>query len=79
MAALVKLVSRVFLKGDLMVISNDLVLGIVVGIFLTVAFQGVLRFGQRLTSPGCLIPIGLVVAGFVVLVMTGVVEFQLFS
>jgi len=61
------------------VISNDLVLGIVVGIFLTVAFQGVSRFGQRLTSPGCLIPIGLVIAGFVLLVVTGVVEFQLFS
>ncbi len=62
-----------------MVISNDLVLGIVVGIFLTVAFQGVSRFGQRLTSPGCLIPIGLAIAGFVVLILTGVVEFQLFS
>jgi hypothetical protein len=60
-----------------MTISNDLFIGIILGVMLVLIFQQAMKLSNRLMSPGCLIPIGLVIVIFVVLVATGVLDFQL--
>jgi len=60
-----------------MTISNELFLGVILGTILVLIFQQAMKLSNRLMSPGCLIPIGLVIVIFVVLVATGVLDFQL--
>ena len=60
-----------------MTISNDLFLGVILGVMLVLIFQQAMKLSNRLMSPGCLIPIGLAIVIFVVLVARGVLDFQL--
>lgn len=61
-----------------MVVSSDLLLGLILGAMLVLLLQQGIKLSNRLMSPGCLMPIALVVVIFVVLILTGVVDFQLF-
>ena len=49
-----------------MTISNELFLGVILGVMLVLMFQQAMKLSNRLMSPGCLIPIGLVIVIFVV-------------
>ena len=60
-------------------ISNDILLGIVIGVIFVLLFQQATKLSSRLMSPGCLIPIGLVVMMFIMLVLVGVINFQLLT
>lgn len=62
-----------------MILTNDLLLGILIGIAITILMQQALRLGNKLMSPGCLLFIGLGVFIFVVLVLVGILQFQAFS
>jgi hypothetical protein len=62
-----------------MVITNDLLLGLLGGIGLTLIIQQLMKVSSRLLRPGCLILIGLLVVSFLILVFAGVINFQLFS
>lgn len=61
-----------------MSVSNDLLLGLILGVVLVLLFQQATKLSNRLMSPGCLIPIILIVVIFVTLIFTGVIDFQLF-
>ncbi|MGB7337705.1 MAG: hypothetical protein WBC91_02350 [Phototrophicaceae bacterium] len=62
-----------------MFLTNDLLIGILVGVGLTILMQQVLKLGNRLMRPGCLLTIGLFIAIFVGLIFVGIIEFQAFS
>jgi len=62
-----------------MILTNDLLLGILIGVALTVLIQQALKLGNRLMRPGCLLFIGIGVFIFVALVFTGIIQFQAFS
>jgi hypothetical protein len=62
-----------------MILTNDLLLGILIGLALTVLIQQALKLGNRLLRPGCLLFIGIGVVIFVALVFTGIIQFQAFS
>lgn len=62
-----------------MILTNDLLLGILIGLALTVLIQQALKLGNRLMRPGCLLFIGIGVFIFVALVFTGIIQFQAFS
>jgi len=62
-----------------MILTNDLLLGILIGIALTVLIQQALKLGNRLMRPGCLLFIGIGIFIFVALVFTGIIQFQAFS
>ena len=62
-----------------MILTNDLLLGILIGVALTVLIQQALKLGNRLMRPGCLLFIGIWVFIFVALVFTGIIQFQAFS
>ena len=62
-----------------MILTNDLLLGILIGLALTVLIQQVLKLGNRLMRPGCLLFIGIGVFIFVALVFTDIIQFQAFS
>ncbi len=62
-----------------MTISNDLLLGLIVGVILVLLFQQGMKLSNRLMSPGCLVPIGAAIVIFIVLVTAGVIDFQLFG
>jgi hypothetical protein len=59
-----------------MTISNDLLLGLIVGVILVLLFQQGMKLSNRLMSPGCLIPIALAVVLFIVFVAAGIIDFQ---
>lgn len=60
-----------------MLVSNDLLFGLILGAILVLLFQQGMKLSNKLMSPGCLVPIALVVVIFVVLIFTGVIDFQL--
>lgn len=60
-----------------MLVSNDLLFGLILGAILVLLFQQGMKISNKLMSPGCLVPIALVVVIFVVLIVTGVIDFQL--
>lgn len=62
-----------------MILTNDLLLGILIGLALTVLIQQALKLGNRLMRPGCLLFICIGVFIFVALVFTGIIQFQAFS
>lgn len=62
-----------------MTISNDLLLGLVLGALLVLLFQQATKVTNRLMSPGCLLFIFILVVGFVSLIAVGVIDFQLFA
>jgi hypothetical protein len=62
-----------------MLLTNDLLLGVLIGLALTVLVQQALKLGNRLMRPGCLIFIVILIFIFVALVFTGVIQFQAFS
>jgi len=62
-----------------MILSNDLLLGILMGIAITVLIQQALKLGNRLMRPGCLLFIGIGMVIFVALVFTGIIQFQAFA
>ena len=62
-----------------MILTNDLLLGILIGVALTVLIQQALKLGNRLMRPGCLLFIGIGVFIFMALVFTGIIQFQAFS
>ena len=62
-----------------MILTNDLLLGILIGLALTVLIQQALKLGNRLMRPGCLLFIGIGVFIFVALVFTGIIQFQAFA
>jgi len=62
-----------------MLVSNDLLFGLILGAILVLLFQQGMKLSNKLMSPGCLVPIALVVVIFVVLIFTGVIDFQLLS
>lgn len=62
-----------------MFITNDLLLGLLGGIGLTLIVQQLMRMSSQLFRPGCLIFIGLIAVVFFILVFAGVINFQLFS
>jgi|GEM_PF-2716122 hypothetical protein len=62
-----------------MILTNDLLLGILIGLALTVLIQQALKLGNRLMRPGCLLFIGIGIFIFVALVFTGIIQFQAFS
>jgi hypothetical protein len=61
-----------------MILTNDLLLGVLVGLALTVLVQQALKLGNRLMRPGCLIFIVILIFIFVALVFTGIIQFQAF-
>jgi hypothetical protein len=61
------------------ILTNDLLLGILIGVALTDLVQQALKLGNRMMRPGCLIFIGIGIFIFVMLVLTGVIQFQVFS
>lgn len=62
-----------------MIVTNDLLLGILTGVSITVLIQQGLKLGNRLMRPGCLLFIGIGVFIFLALVFTGIIQFQAFS
>lgn len=62
-----------------MLLTNDLLLGILIGVAITVLIQQALKLGNRLMRPGCLLFMGVGVFIFVALVFTGIIQFQAFS
>ena len=62
-----------------MFLSNQLLIGIFVGLGLTIFIQQVLKLSSNLMRPGCLLTIGLFIAIFVALIFMGIIEFQAFS
>ena len=62
-----------------MLLTNDLLLGVLIGLALTVLVQQALKLGNRLMRPGCLIFIGILMFIFAALVFTGVIQFQAFA
>lgn len=62
-----------------MMLTNDLLLGILIGVAITVLIQQALKLGNRLMRPGCLLFIGIGGFIFVALVFTGIIQFQAFS
>lgn len=62
-----------------MILTNDLLLGILIGLAITVLIQQALKLGNRLMRPGCLLFIGIGVFIFVALMFTGIIQFQAFS
>jgi len=60
-----------------MLVSNDLLFGLILGAILVLLFQQGMKLSNKLMSPGCLVPIALVVVIFVVLIVTGVIDLQL--
>jgi hypothetical protein len=62
-----------------MLLTNDLLLGVLIGLALTVLVQQALKLGNRMMRPGCLIFIVILIFIFVALVFTGVIQFQAFS
>ena len=60
-----------------MLVSNDLLFGLILGAILVLLFQQGMKLSNKLMSPGCLVPIALVVVIFVVLIVSGVIDFQL--
>lgn len=62
-----------------MFLSNDLLLGMMLGVAITVLMQQAIKMGNRLMRPGCLLGLGVVVIIFVGLVFTGVISFQMFA
>ena len=62
-----------------MILTNDLLLGILIGVTITVLIQQALKLGNRLMRPGYLLFIGIGVFIFVALVFTGIIQFQAFS
>ncbi|MEL6407421.1 MAG: hypothetical protein AAFR81_23825 [Chloroflexota bacterium] len=62
-----------------MFLSNDLLLGILLGIAITVLIQQTIKASNRLLRPGCLLGISIVVVIFIVLVFTGIIQFQMFT
>jgi len=60
-----------------MLVSNDLLFGLILGAILVLLFQQGMKLSNKLMSPGCLVPIALVVVIFVVLIFTGVIDLQL--
>lgn len=62
-----------------MILTNDLLLGILIGLTITVLIQQALKLGNRLMRPGCLLFMGIGVFIFVALVFTGIIQFQAFS
>lgn len=62
-----------------MILTNDLLLGILIGIAITVLIQQALKLGNRLMRPGCLLFIGIGIVVFVALVFTGIIQFQAFA
>ncbi len=62
-----------------MILTNDLLLGILIGVAITVLIQQALKLGNRLMRPGCLLFIGIGVFIFVALMFTGIIQFQAFS
>jgi len=63
----------------MMILTNDLLLGILIGIAMTVLIQQALKLGNRLIRPGCLFFMGIGLFIFVMLVFTGIIQFQAFS
>lgn len=61
-----------------MILTNDLLLGILIGLAITVLIQQALKLGNRLMRPGCLLFIGIGVFIFVALMFTGIIQFQAF-
>jgi len=62
-----------------MLLTNDLLLGVLIGLALTVLVQQALKLGNRMMRPGCLIFIVILIFIFVALVFTGVIQFHAFS
>ena len=62
-----------------MFLTNQLLIGIFIGVGLTIIIQQVLKLSSNLMRPGCLLTIGLFIAIFVGLIFVGVIEFQAFS
>ncbi len=62
-----------------MILTNDLLLGILVGLAITVLIQQALKLGNRLMRPGCLLFMSIGVFIFVALMFTGIIQFQAFS
>lgn len=62
-----------------MIVSNDLLLGLILGVILVLLFQQGMKLSNRLMSPGCLIPIGFGVVLFIVLIATDIIRFQMFQ
>jgi multisubunit Na+/H+ antiporter MnhE subunit len=57
-------------------ITNDLLLGIALGVMLTLLFTAVRRQTQQLMRPGCLLVYALIAVSVVVLALTGVIDVQ---
>lgn len=62
-----------------MILTNDLLLGILIGVAITILIQQALKLGNRLMRPGCLFFIGIGIFIFAVLAFTGIIQFQAFS
>ena len=62
-----------------MVITNDLLLGLLGGVVLTLIIQQLMKVSSRMLRPGCLLLLGLGVGVFVLLAVMGVIQVQFLS
>jgi hypothetical protein len=62
-----------------MVLTNDLLLGLLGGVVLTLIIQQLMRVSSRVLRPGCLLVLGLGVGLLVLLAVTGVIQVQFLS
>ena len=59
-----------------MVLTNDLLLGLLAGVVLTLIIQQLMKVSSRMLRPGCLLLLGLGAGLFVLLAVTGVIQVQ---
>ena len=59
-------------------ITNDLLLGIALGVMLTLLFSAARRQTQQLMQPGCLLVYALIAVSVIALALTGVIDVQFF-
>ena len=62
-----------------MVLTNDLLLGLLAGVALTLIIQQLMKVSSSMLRPGCLLLLGLGAGLFVLLAMTGVIQVQFLS
>jgi hypothetical protein len=62
-----------------MVLTNDLLLGLLGGVVLTLIIQQLMRVSSRVLRPGCLLVLGLGAGLVVLLAVTGVIQVQFLS
>lgn len=60
-------------------VTSDLLLGIALGMILSLLFSAARKQTQQLMRPGCLLVYALMGIGVAVLALTGVIDFQFLS